>query len=56
MIYFLIYNRIEYEKGIEAGLFDFSMDDLDKAENSKDGLVGQKNGVYFYISQKINNI
>jgi hypothetical protein len=51
--YFLIYNRIEYEAGIETGLFDFTIDDLDRAENSSSGLVGKKNGVDFYLSKNI---
>ena len=51
--YFLVYNRPEYESGIKVGFFDFTMEDIDKAETYENGFVGTRNGVDFYLSVKV---
>jgi hypothetical protein len=51
--YFLIYNRLQYEAGIKAGIFDFTKEDLDRAKNSDKGFVGERNKVSFYLSVNI---
>jgi hypothetical protein len=47
----IISNRKEFEICIKSGIFDFTMEELDNAENSEDGFIGERNGTKFYLSK-----